>query len=351
MPLNEHPLVRKQPFPTSLTLIAVVLLNFIVCTGTYGQPVPPDDSNIPFLVTFGNAASNQWGDDDFSQTFFLSVPKQLNTPFYIRVFDPEIGGKHDEVYEPIDTKVKFSVYGGDGCFTDKAATGTQPVGNYKSGNLLDSRTFGTNDKYDDTWYSFGPFSVDQGEFVTDFDSRVFKLIADGISGDDGNLYRYFFSTSPTSNIPIEGANAFNYEWTFRMPNEPGAVCHLYPYLNNEVVSVKQFNYDWDSDGVIKIVSYEKKGEWVAMSGESDWKDSTHDILETERNGSLDIQFVRSKAAPKNNNNVCFSIENQYGEYLQFYTIPIGGVPKFKYDLKMLDRIQEGERFNRDKVFK
>ena len=186
--------------------------------------------------------------------------------------------------------------------------------------------FGENAQYDDKWFSFGPFSADQGEFVSHFDSRIFKLVADGIEGNDGNLYRYFFSTSPTANIPIEGANAFNYEWTFRMPDEPGATCHLYPYLDNKVVSIKQLNYDWDNDGVIKIISYEKKGEWVAMSGESDWKDSTHEILETERNGSLDIQFVRSKANPKKNNNVCFSIENQYGEFLKFYTIPIGGGP-------------------------
>ena len=344
--------ILTNRYPSHLAIATVLLFGSL--TGTtelIAQPVPPDDSNIPFLVTFGKSASNQWGDDDFSQTFFLSVPKDLSAPFYIRVFDPEIGGKNDEVNETIDTKTRFSVYGGTGCFTDEDATSTQPVGNYKSGVLMDARSFGENAQYDDKWFSFGPFSADQGEFVSHFDSRIFKLVADGIEGNDGNLYRYFFSTSPTANIPIEGANAFNYEWTFRMPDEPGATCHLYPYLDNKVVSIKQLNYDWDNDGVIKIISYEKKGEWVAMSGESDWKDSTHEILETERNGSLDIQFVRSKANPKKNNNVCFSIENQYGEFLKFYTIPIGGVPTFKYDVNLLDRIQEGERFNRDKVFK
>ncbi|MFT4524855.1 MAG: hypothetical protein ACI85F_001004 [Bacteroidia bacterium] len=330
----------------------ITVIAFVVGSeNVVAQPVPPDDSNIPFLVTFGNSASHEWGDDDFSQTFFLSVPKDLASPFYIRVFDPDVGGENDELNESPDTKTKFSVYGGVGCFSDKDATGTQPTGNYKSGTLIDAKSFGADEKYDNQWFSFGPFSADQGEFISQFDNRVFKLVADGIEGNDGNLYRYFFSTSPTANIPIEGANAFNYEWTFRMPNDPGAVCHLYPYVDNKVVSVKQFNYDWDNDGVIKIISYEKKGEWVAMSSESDWKDSTHEILETERNGSLDIQFVRSKANPKKDNNVCFSIENQYGEYLQFYTIPIGGVPKFKYDVHLLDRIQEGERFNQDKVFK
>ena len=44
--------------------------------------------------------------------------------------------------------------------------------------------------------------------VNEFKSLVFKLVARGLSGNDGNLYRYFFSTSPTTNVAVEGGNAF-----------------------------------------------------------------------------------------------------------------------------------------------
>jgi hypothetical protein len=301
-------------------------------------------------VTFGKEASKKYGDDDFSQVFFLSIPQQETDPFYIRVFDPDVGGEHDEIYSGADTKTKFSIYGGNGCWSEPDAQLVDPVGNYKAGVLLDSKTFLESEKYDNSWYSFGPLDPKEGEYVEEFGGYVFKIISEGISGNDGNLFRYYFSRGPNVNIEIEGANAFGYEWTFRMPTESTAICHLYPYINDDVVSIQQFNFDWDDDGIIKIVSYEKKGEWVTMSNEADWKNSTHQILKTERNSSLDIQFIRTKEKAKKNNNVCFSFKNQYGEFMRFYTIPIGGVQRFKYSLGLIEKLREGERIGKDKVF-
>ena len=87
----------------SSTLVGIFLLTHCA----FAQPVPPSNSNIPFLVTFGKNASKKYGDDDFSQVFFLSVPANESDPFYIRVFDPDVGGEHDEIYGSRDTKTKF----------------------------------------------------------------------------------------------------------------------------------------------------------------------------------------------------------------------------------------------------
>lgn len=334
-------------FSRPSVLIGLFLLETVALMA---QPVPPVESNIPFLSTFGKMAGKQFGDDDFSQTFFFSVPASDNSPIYIRVFDPNIGGEHDEISGTSDTKTKFSVYGGKEAYSSKDARQTDPLGNYKSGTLLDARTFDGTEKYDNVWYTFGPFDPKQGEFIPEFNSYIFKVIADGIEGNDGNLYRYFFSRSATVNIAIEGANAFSYEWTFRMPSESTAICHLYPYVTNDVVSVQQYNFDWDDDGIIKLVSFEKKGEWVKMSNESDWATSKHEIGPKERNSSLDLQFVKTREKSKRNNNVSFSIKNQFGEFMPFYSIPIGGVQKFKYDLNLIERLREGERHKGEKVF-
>lgn len=323
---------------------------FLGCTMASSQPVPPANSNIPFLVTFGKDASKKYGDDDFSQVFFLSVPKNETDPFYIRVFDPDVGGQYDEIYSGVDTKTKFSIYGGSGAWSEPDAQLTDPIGKYKAGVLLDSRTFTESEKYDNDWYSFGPLDPKEGEYIEEFGGYVFKIVAEGTQGNDGNLYNYFFSRGPNVNIAIEGANAFGYEWTFRMPAEKNAICHLYPYINEDVVSIQQFNFDWDDDGIIKIVSYEKKGEWVEMSNEADWKSSTHQIQPTERNSSLDIQFTKTQEKAKSNNNVCFSFKNQYGEFMRFYTIPIGGVQRFKYSLNLIEKLREGERVGNNKVF-
>ena len=326
-----------------LALISLVLFQF--SNSASAQPVPADDENIPFLVTFGKDAPISRGDDDYVQTFFLMVPKTQKTPFYVRIFDPDCGGANDEMYDEADTKVKFSVYGGPRAYSNPNAREPNPVGDYDSGNLLASKTFGEDAKYDNQWYTFGPFNPTDGDSDNKFNSYIFKIIAQGLTGNDGNLYRYFFSTYPDKNSRIEGANAFTFEYTFRMPDKAGAICHLYPYIDDDVTSVKQFNFDWDEDGVLKIVSHEKDGEWVKMSNDADWEESQHPIMKTEQNASLDFQFVKGGNTPQKNNNLCFYIRNQYGEFVAFYTIPIGGVPKYKYDLEMIENFKSGEKYN------
>lgn len=307
------------------------------------QPVPADDENIPFLVTFGKASPTSHGDDDFVQIFFLMVPKTQKTPFYVRVYDPDVGGENDEIYGEPDSKTKFSVYGGARAYSNPSARQSDPVKGYDSGTLLASKTFGSDSKYDNNWYTFGPFDPTSGDSENKQDMYIFKIIAEGSSGNDGNLYRYYFSTYPDKNTRIEGSNAFTFEYTFRMPDRAGSICHLYPYIDQEVTSIKQYNFDWDDDGIMKIISYEKKGEWVAMSNENDWKESKHIILEKERNASLDFQFVKGQNTPKEHNNICFYIENQYGEFMPFYTIPIGGVPKYKHEIDWIQQLRGGER--------
>ena len=51
---------------------------------SYGQAVPGNDENIPYLMTFGkDGHETSWGDDDFSETFFFTIPKEYKEPFFI----------------------------------------------------------------------------------------------------------------------------------------------------------------------------------------------------------------------------------------------------------------------------
>lgn len=309
-------------------LFTAVFLVFCLAN-LFSQPVPGDDENIPFLMTFGPKAEVSWGDDDFSQTFFFLIPENYKDPVYIKVFDPDIGGQFDELGGAFDTQMTYSVYGGKEAYTNLDAQGTDPVGKYKSGNLLATKTFGVNPKYDNNWYSFGPFNPTEGEYVKKFGGYIFKVICDGTAGDDGNMYRYFLSTSATINKSIEGAYAFAYEYSFRMHDDPKEVSHIYPYVDDRVITLKQMNFDWDKDGIIRIVSVARKGQLCAVSGDNEWVNSEFKILDEEKNTSLDFQFIK-KNPPVKNNNVVVNVRNQYGELLQFNTIPIGGVPKYKF---------------------
>lgn len=314
------------------------ILTIFSILATYGQSAPAEDENIPYLMTFGNKAQTSWGDDDFVQIFFFLVPEKFNKPIFIRVFDPDCGGTIDEQNDAWDNETAFSIFGGKKCWSDEAAQSPDPVGNYKSGNLLATKTFGANAKYDNNWYTFGPFNPTEGEYVQKFAGYIFKAVAEGISGNDGNMYRYFMTTDQNSNKPIEGGNAFAYEYSFRMWDNPNQISHIYPYIDDRTISVKQSNFDWDNDGFIRIVSVARKGQFEKVSNEDYWIETEFKIIPEEKNTSLDIQMIKKKPAVKNNNVVIY-VRNQYGELLPFYTTPIGGVPKYKYSIGVKQKQQ------------
>ncbi len=311
------------------------LLFFFLIFGIHclmSQPVPAEDENIPYLMTFGPEADPSWGDDDYTQVFFFLIPKSFSDPVFIRIYDPDVGGELDEINGEWDTRMDYSVYGGPGAYSNKDAQNPDPVGEYRSGNLLMQKSFSEDDRYDQKWFTFGPINPTEGEFVEKYDAHILKIIVQGKDGNDGNLYRFYLSTDMNSNKPIEGANAFAYEYSFRMHDNPQQVSHIYPYVDDKTISVKQSNFDWDNDGFIRIVSVARKGKMVNVSGDDHWSTSEFKILEKEKNSSLDIQFIKRKSDPVHNNNVVIYVRNQYGELLPFFTIPIGGVPQYKYEI-------------------
>lgn len=326
--------VTRKILPLFLFILSAVP------AGMNAQEVPGPDENIPSLITFGKEGGvTSWGDDDFSQTFFFALPKDYKDPFYIRVYDPDTGGKTDELNNFWNTRMMYSIYGGKGCYTHEEANGISPTGNYKSGTLLATRTFGMDNKLDERWYTFGPFNPADGEYYPKFLSNIFKIVCDGISGDDGNLYRYAISRRPDANVPIDGANAFTYEYTFRMwnNNDTSFVSHIYPFIDSGCVYIQMRNFDWDDDGDFIVVSVERKGQVMPLSGDDVWETSRMPILEGEIGKSLDFRFYKKKGDLVRNNNVVISVQNQYGENLPFFSAPIGGVPVYKPRIKVVPK--------------
>jgi hypothetical protein len=311
-------------------LVISLLLWLPAIITTFGQAVPGKDENIPFLVTFGKDGKTSWGDDDFFQIFFFTIPNEFKQQFYIRVFDPDCGGENDEIQGVFNSKTMFSVYGGKGVDPEKNedSKGLKKGVSYKTGNLLASKVFGSEPTYDNKYYTFGPLNPAEGDFNERW-GYVFKIVCEGISGDDGNLYRYFLSRDPNNNVPVEGANAFTYEYTFRLWNDFKSVSHIYPFVDTGIVSIKQSNFDWDEDGTIMVVSRYKQGIRVPISNEDDWTRSNIPIEPAEENSSLDFQFHKKQGTLVRNNNVVVTLENQRGDALKFFSSPIGGVPVYQ----------------------
>lgn len=315
-------------------LISILSTVILVVQSALSQPVPALDENIPYLVTFGGNANTSWGDDDFCQIFFFLVPTHQTKPIYIRVYDPETNADHDEQKGDFNTKVNFSVYGGNDCWSANDAKGIDPVGNFESGMLLASKTFSDEQQYNSAWYTFGPFNPFEGEYVEKFGARVFKVIAKGISGDDGNLYRFYLSSDRNENRPIEGGNIFTYEYTFRLANSSSNISQIYPFVDDKTISIEVSNFDWDADGVIRLISVAKNGILCDVSGEDNWIKREFSINEEERNTTVELQFVKKQSSLVKNNNVAIVVRNQYGETLPFFVVPIGGIPVYKPKIRM-----------------
>jgi len=273
--------------------IYIFILLIISALGM-AQPVPNVEENIPYLMTFGLEAETSWGDDDFSQTFFFLLPEEYDQPFFIRVFDPDTGGEVDEIAGDWDTRSVYEVFGGESVWTEDDAKETDPYGNYKSGTLLASRAFAQNPRYDNNWYTFGPFNPSQGEYVEYYKGRIFKIICEGVAGNDGNMYRYYLSTEANENRPIEGANAFAYEYSFRMHNDVEEVAHIYPFVEQGTVSVKISNFDWDYDGSILVISVARQGSDVKISGEDTWGNDQLQVQDEEIGTSFDFSLRQIK---------------------------------------------------------
>ncbi|HEY5470512.1 MAG TPA: hypothetical protein VIK07_08320 [Bacteroidales bacterium] len=312
------------------------IILFILQIGmpAFSQSAPAVEENIQYLVTFGGGAVSSWGDDDFLQIFFCVIPSSQTAPVYIRVYDPDTGGELDEAKGVFNTITNFSVYAGKGCWSDTATQSIHPTGNYRSGYLLASKSFGVDPKYDRKWYTFGPFNPTEGEYVEKLGGRVIKIIAEGISGNDGNLYKYFLSVSPTENIPVEGGNLFTYKYHFRLPDNQKQVSQIYPYADDKTISIEVSNFDWDNDGLIRIFSVAKNGILCEVSGDNNWAIQKFPIVEEEKNSTIEIQFIKNQTIQVKNNNVVVAVRNQYGISLPFFVVPIGGVPVYSPKIRM-----------------
>ena len=310
----------------------IIFIFIITCNSFYSsaQRVPNESENIDYLVTFGQDAPSSTGDDDHVQVIFFVIPYSHKEPVYLRIFDPDMGSKHDELEGPANTSTRFSIYGGQGAFSSKEARQIELKSNYKTGNLMASKTFANDTQFDSEWYTMGPFNPLEAEEIPAFSGYILKVVVEGLKGNDGNHYRFFLSEERDRNKNIEGANAFAYNYTFKLPKAQ-TLAHIYPFIEKSIISITQHNFDFDSDGEILIYTVSKNRVKAKGSGDNVWASSLHEITELEKNMTMDIQI--QKISGKENTMTVY-ITNEYNEAVPFYAVPIGGPPKYKYNLKV-----------------
>ena len=197
--------------------------------------LPPDTMlETDFVSTFGPGAPGTSGDDDHVQEIFFEVPDATADTLYFCIFDADTGGggSGETIDEPDnppspnwDTTTTYTLYSGS--------------------NPLTQTVVGNEAAYDNNWaLVFGPYSASDGELIGS--SRVFRLMVEGASGNDGNLYRVALSTDPDplTNPGPAGSRIFAYSWTF--PLASSSPRRLYPYVPPGTSDFVQHNWDMDS---------------------------------------------------------------------------------------------------------
>lgn len=304
----------------------------IFSLSTIGQIVPSSYENIEYLMTFGKGADAKWGDDDHVQTHFFVIPKSETSPVYIRIFDPGTSGLHDTKNGSFNTVCNYTLYAGKGVHSLKASRQINPAAGYDKGKVVYSKSYGAEE--DGKWVSFGPINPSEGEYSEEFDGYIFKMICKGLNGDDGNAYKYALSYSKTENLFVENGNIFTYEMTFKLKKGLQSTAHVYPFIKDNIVSITQWNFDADADLEMRVTSVARKLVPAAASLDGKWSSNKYIIKPEEINTSIDIQMIKQSTAE---NDMVIYILNQFNEAMPLFSVPIGGKPKYKYEVKVKKR--------------
>lgn len=174
-----------------------------------------------FLLTYGNMASMDSGQEECCHTVFIAIPENLSHSFYVRVFDPDCGGKNDHSNGLWETNTEFQLYGGDGCIHMHLQGGEEINSHSSQGTLLQEKLFANEPVFDNSWVTFGPFTAEQGEKIEKYSGRFFKLVVEGKTGNDGNQYAIALSSSDYENTKPVGAVLYQDEFDFTADLEGG----------------------------------------------------------------------------------------------------------------------------------
>lgn len=172
--------------------ILIGFLVFFFCGKSFSQTDPGNsDQTDSLLTTYGNMTTQENTRSNCSRTIFFILPENLEGAFYVRIYDPDCGGAHDDSNGLWETNTEFEVFGGK-----------------DYGTLLEEQLFAAEPLIDGTWVSFGPFTVDQGEKLEEYNARFFKMNVGGKTGNDRNQFAVFLSNSDRVNEPVAGASLY-----------------------------------------------------------------------------------------------------------------------------------------------
>jgi len=293
----------------SALTIAGILALVPATAGAQGASEGP-----PLLTTYGSRAPTGEGDPTYRQVIYFAVPEKTAERLFVRIFDPEAGGKHDLVYGRRDTLTSYIVQGGEGVFTggiDTAATEA-------TGKTLIEKTFDGDLETDDQWVTLGSVRAGDGDLGDGM--RYFRLTVRGTTGNDGNIYGVAVSARRANRmVPPEGLRIFSYDPTIRVADRK----HLTELRFQIPEGAKTLNIEnFDAAHGMVTLTTRYRSVPLTASGQDNWKSDTVDLVAGEAGDVAAITFFRGREIP---NDGTFRLTTD-GEPLAFDLSPRMWVP-------------------------
>ncbi|MCF6270143.1 MAG: PKD domain-containing protein [Melioribacteraceae bacterium] len=270
------------------------------------------------FVTYGAEGNPKEGDNDFKQIFFIKVDENAEDSFGVELFDIDCAGENDQAFnQNYNSEFRFSIFGGKRVFTSKSITLESPRSTdlYK-GKLIKEIFVRDESEYDDRWIPFVNLNKSQGEFVDG--AYYFKLLVEGVSGDDANVFNVRIVSENNDKIKI-----INYAPTVRILPRMAPIQLRFNSGENLKLMVK--NYDADRLSVSVQTPYRSDLK-LKSSGDGNWKSDLVELKIFEKNEICAIQFG---PGGKRVNDAIFSIKDELGDPIPISLPILTEVPNYR----------------------
>ena len=252
----------------------------------------PDSSinGVRWFYVFGREGKSDDGALPEPHVTFIEVPRSRESAVRIRVLDADTRDRHDEMAGGWNTATAFRVYGSE---------------------KLDERIIGP-EAPDGTTVDFGPYLPEQGALKGD--EAVFRIEAEGLDGDDNNLFAY--EVSPPN------AQIFSFQPAIRLAKEPGAAMRFFPAIPAGTRSVMESNFDLDAEGGrLSVTRRTPQGAPagtvpVAGSGSESWASTQIPVPAGTDNARWTYHVTKGA---QRNANMAFQMTDSQGQSLPIYT--------------------------------
>lgn len=280
-------------------------LAFILFLGvtSFGQPEQVR------LATYGPSALIKEGDDNSFQVIYFRFKELTTDSIFVRVFDPDCGGSNDEKVGDWNTTTKFTFYGGK----NSLQSVTNPLAERDSvkGTLLSQFEYGVDGQTDNEWVTLGRFAVSENDKSDGY--YTYKLLIEGKSGDDGNIFDVFISGSSRKNLPVRGAEVFSYSPTLRFDKLPSqAVVRFFNPQGNKQIEIATFDL---ASAPIALETPVRTKLPITASLEGKWASTNIELNRFEEDRVLGLLIGNGKEVP---NSATFFVKSSNGLLLPVY---------------------------------